>query len=602
MSMLLRRFQLMWLTYRKMLLLYLLVLLLPAGCLLYYYFEKSADILERQVTQSMLKSVQQVKINLDYRLTKVKEISDALILNTDLYEILARDPHSGTRFSQVEEEKKLGNMLRSLQGSDILKIKLYVNADKMYAGEHVNFFSLDQAVHMPWYDEVVGRNGAVQWIPTHIQHYISTPSEARVFSSARIIRDPNEYSRIIGILMLDVAEANLAAILNQAELDDHSHNMYVTDRNGMIVSHGQTEKINNPLLPPDRFKIIADQPFGIKKITLDEQTYFVIFDTLREGGWKVVSLLPAGQISRMSNQFNVGFSLVLALSLALLFIVGAFLVFAHLTRGTINRVRDITEQLRVRGAAMIEEGIPHPSGVVIRLEKSVTHMLSTFQHLMEDNYRAKEREKEARLRALQAQINPHFLYNALDTINWMALTKGAHDISRMLNMLAQYFRLTLNKGKDIVPLEDEMNLSKAYLEIQKQRFHNFDYSVEFPEWLSGRSIPKLSVQPIIENAIMHGVHNREGHHGSISVVAAAEGQTFVIRVTDDGIGMTEEQIAQLYASLNASSTSSSYGLYNVWERVRLFTGGAGRLVIESQPGRGTTVSIWFPAEEQKRNE
>ncbi|WP_214628799.1 cache domain-containing sensor histidine kinase [Paenibacillus agaridevorans] len=602
MSMLLRRFQLMWHTYRKMLLLYLLVLLLPAGCLLYYYFEKSADILERQVTQSMLKSVQQVKINLDYRLAKVQEISDALILNTDLYEILARDPQSGTRFSQVEEEKKLGNMLRSLQGSDILKIKLYVNADKMYAGEHVNFFSLDQAARMPWYDEVVGRNGAVQWIPTHMERYISTPSEARVFSSARIIRDPNAYSRIIGILMLDVAEANLAAILNQAELDVHSHNMYVADATGMIVSHGQPEKLNHPLLPPETFKLIADQPFGIEKITMDTQTYFVIFDTLSEGGWKVVSLLPAGQISRMSNQFNVGFSLVLALSLALLFIVGAFLVFAHLTRGTINRVRDITEQLRVRGAAMIEEGIPHPNGVVIRLEKSVTHMLSTFQHLMEDNYRAKEREKEARLRALQAQINPHFLYNALDTINWMALTKGAHDISRMLNMLAQYFRLTLNKGKDIVPLEDEMNLSKAYLEIQKQRFHNFDYSVEFPVVLSGRSIPKLSIQPIIENAIMHGVHNREGHHGSISVEAEAEGQAFVIRVTDDGIGMTEEQIAQLYASLNASSSSSSYGLYNVWERVRLFTGGAGRLVIESQPGRGTTVSIWFPAEEYERNE
>ncbi|WP_020620526.1 cache domain-containing sensor histidine kinase [Paenibacillus daejeonensis] len=595
MSMLLRRFLLMWMTYRRMLLLYLLVLLLPAGCLLYYYIETSAEILEDQVTQSMLKSVQQVKINLDYRLDKVKEISDALILNTELYEILARDPHKGTLFSQVEEEKKLGNMIRSLQGSDILKIKLYVNAEKMYAGEHVNFFSLDQAALMPWYDAVVGGNGALQWIPTRMESYISNPGEALVFSTARIIRDPKAYSRIIGILMLDVAEVNTASILNQAELDANNPTMYIVDQAGMIVSHGEPEKISSLLLPPVTFKIIDDQPLGIERITIDAQSYFLIFDTLYEGGWKVVSLLPASQISRMSNQFNVGFSLVLALSLALLFILGAFFIFAHITRGTINRVRDITEQLRERGAAVIEEGIPHRSGVVIRLEKSVTHMLSTFQHLMEDNYRTKEREKEARLRALQAQINPHFLYNALDTINWMALTRGAHDISRMLNMLAQYFRLTLNKGKDIVPLEDEMNLSKAYLEIQRQRFHNFDYSVAFPGVLSDRPIPKLSIQPIIENAIMHGIHNKEGHHEHISIEVEADGRACIIRVTDDGVGITEERVSELYDSLNAPSSSSSYGLYNVWERVHLFTGGEGRLTIESQPGRGTTVSMWFPA-------
>lgn len=596
MSLLLRRFQLLWLTYRRMLLLYSLIVLLPAGGLLYYYFEKSAAILEQQVTQSMLKSVQQVKINVDYRLTKVGDISDALILNTEMYEILARDPLIGTKFSQVEEEKKLGNMLRSLQGSDILKIKLYVNADKMYAGEHVNFFSLEQASRLPWYDDVIEAGGAALWIPTRTENYISSPGEARVFSTARIIRDPNEYARIIGILVLDVAEANLAAILSEAETDATSHHMYVVDRDGAIVSHRQPERIGAALLPQDVFASISGQRSGILKASIDSQPYFIIYDTLGMGEWKVVSLLPASQINRMNNQFNVGFSLVLTLSLVLLFLIGAFAVFAHVTRGTINRVRHITEQLRERGAAMIEEGIPQGSGVVIRLEKSVAHMLATFQQLMEDNFRTKEREKEARLRALQAQINPHFLYNALDTINWMALTKGAHDISRMLNMLAQYFRLTLNKGKDIVSLEDEMNLAKAYLEIQKQRFHNFDYAVEFPPELADRLIPKLSIQPVIENAILHGIQNKEGHYGRILVEAEPEGEGFVIRVADDGIGMSEEQIDRLYASLNASSSPSSYGLYNVWERVRLFTGETGRIHVESKPGEGTTVSLRIPGQ------
>ncbi|WP_168120227.1 sensor histidine kinase [Paenibacillus sp. HB172176] len=589
-----RKYQLLWLAYRRMLIVYMLIVLLPAGGLLYYYMVTSSHIVEKQVTQSILKSVQQVKINVDYRLSKVAEISDALILNKELYELLSNDPKSGVNYDQVEEEEKLESMIRNLQGNDIAKIKLYVNPDKMYAREHVNFFSLREATQLAWYDEIIRQNGSIYWAPSHEERYSGVNGEVRVISAARIIRDPKEFSRIIGILVLDVPEANLLSILRQAELDESSRSMYIVNQAEYVVSYEQRESALTLPQASELHTSMEERATGIVSRKLNSEPYYVIYDSLSEGGWKIASLLPARQINHRSADFNFGFSIVLTLSLALLFIVSAFLVFAHVTRGTIGRVRHITEQLRERGASMIEEGIPHRSGVVIQLEKSVSHMLATFQRLMDDNYRAKEREKEARLRALQAQINPHFLYNALDTINWMALTKGAHDISKMLNMLAQYFRLTLNKGNDIVALEDEMNLTRAFLEIQKQRFHNFDYSVEVAESLFGRQLPKLTVQPIIENAIMHGIHNKEEHYGHLRVVAYEEEGTLVIQVTDDGTGMEKAQVDAIMASLHASSSPSSYGLYNVWERVRLFTEGAGSLEIESEPGAGTTVSIRMP--------
>lgn len=589
------KFRLLWETHRRMILLYLIIVLLPAGALLYYYFQRSEDILERQVTMSILNSVRQVKINVDYRLSKVDEISDALILNRELYELLASDPSSGPSYSQVQEGDKLGQLIRSLQGSDIRKIKLYVNPGKMYAREHVNFFSLDEAREEPWYERVIERNGAVSWIPARTVSYLGSPGQVRVVSSARIIRDPDDYARMIGILELDVPEANLSAILAQAEDQTTSRSMYIVDGDGFIVSHALEDRIGTRLLEPDAFNEVRGQSSGIRRLSIGSEAYYLMFDTLDRNGWKAVSLVPVHRINRPNADFNFGFSLVLALSLSLLVILGAFLVFANVNRSMIARLRHITEQLRERGAIAIEEGIPRSRGVVIRLEKSVTNMLSTFQHLLEDNYRTKEKEKEARMRVLQAQINPHFLYNALDTINWMALTKGANDISRMLHMLAQYFRLSLSKGKDIVTLEEEMNLAKAYLEIQKQRFHNFEFELSYPEQLAGRSLPKLTVQPIIENAILHGIQNKEGHEGRIRLDVREDGDGFVIRVTDDGTGMSEDQVRELLASFSSPpGASSSYGLYNVWERLRLFTGGAGRLDVASAPGEGTTVSLMFP--------
>jgi two-component system sensor histidine kinase YesM len=282
---------------------------------------------------------------------------------------------------------------------------------------------------------------------------------------------------------------------------------------------------------------------------------------------------------------------VLILSFLLLFILAAFLVFAYVTDGMVERLRQITNRLRDRGADTLEDGIPNRRGVILRLEKSVAHMLTAQQQLLEDNYQTKMKEREAQLRALQSQINPHFLYNALDAINWMALTRGAQDISLMLSTLAQYFRLTLNKGKDVVTVEDELNLARAYLDIQKQRFHNFVYDVELDAAVKGHPIPKLTIQPMVENAILHGIQNKEGHTGRILVRTAPHAQGYFIRVEDDGVGMSESQIAEITSGLDARKPAS-YGLFNVMERIRIFTGDRARLDIESTIGEGTTVTVY----------
>jgi len=538
----------------------------------------------------MLRAVQQVKINVDYRLSKVSDISDSLILNEEFIHILASNPVASLGFDQVEEQRTLSNTIRSFEGKDILNIKIYVLESKMYANENVYFFNLGESDQQPWYSDVIEKGGGVHWIPTRLQNHDSTASSVQVLSLARMIRDPKQFGRIIGIMELQVLEDNFSFILNNADFSSENDTMYIVDSNGTIVSHYNSDRINEPLLEPAQYAEILNQKTGIHKVEIESKPYFVIYDTLEETGWKIISLVPVQAINQMYLESNFASSIVLILSFLLLFILAAFLVFAYVMEGMVERLRQMTTRLRLRGTETIDEGIPKRRGVVIRLEKSVTHMLSTFQHLMEENYQTKMKEREAQLRALQSQINPHFLYNALDTINWMALTRGAQDISQMLNTLAQYFRLTLNKGKDIVTVEDEMNLAKAYLDIQKHRFHSFEYVVEIDDTITSRPIPKLTVQPLIENAILHGIQNKEGHQGHITIRVLPTASGFTITVTDDGIGLSEVQITDIMSGLYSKSPTS-YGLFNVLERVRLFTENRGRIDIESIVGEGTTVTI-----------
>ncbi|MNC23336.1 Sensor histidine kinase YehU [compost metagenome] len=215
---------------------------------------------------------------------------------------------------------------------------------------------------------------------------------------------------------------------------------------------------------------------------------------------------------------------------------------------------------------------------------------------MEESYRVKVKEREAELRALQAQINPHFLYNALDMINWSAIAHGAEDTSQMIEALALYFRLSLNKGKDHVSVADELNLARVYLEIQQSRFPStFTFHISQEPGLEQCTVPKLTLQPIVENALLHGIRRSKEKKGTIRIAAERDGEDVLLTVSDDGIGMEEETAKRLLLEpppdVKADGSGSSYGLFNVNERIRIFAGEASGLSIETAPGMGTRVEV-----------
>lgn len=235
------------------------------------------------------------------------------------------------------------------------------------------------------------------------------------------------------------------------------------------------------------------------------------------------------------------------------------------------------------------------------LSNSMNTMIDKINELLEQVTTEQIRLRKAEFELLQAQINPHFLYNTLDAIIWLAEAGEQKRVVGMVRNLSDFFRTSLNQGKDINSIKEEMLHVKCYLEIQHVRYQDIlSYDIEVPEALYIYSIPKITIQPLVENALYHGIKNKRGM-GHISIRGEAGEKDFTITVTDDGIGIDETRLRQVQSGIQNKVLTGKdfYGLYNVCERIRLNFGEEYGIFIESVYGEGTSVRVILPYVEAK---
>lgn len=235
------------------------------------------------------------------------------------------------------------------------------------------------------------------------------------------------------------------------------------------------------------------------------------------------------------------------------------------------------------------------------LSNSMNTMIDKINELLEQVTTEQIRLRKAEFELLQAQINPHFLYNTLDAIIWLAEAGEQKRVVGMVRNLSDFFRTSLNQGKDINSIKEEMLHVKSYLEIQHIRYQDIlSYDIEVPEALYIYSIPKITIQPLVENALYHGIKNKRGM-GHISIRGEAGEKDFTITVTDDGIGIDETRLRQVQSGIQNKVLTGKdfYGLYNVCERIRLNFGEEYGIFIESVYGEGTSVRVILPYVEAK---
>ena len=235
------------------------------------------------------------------------------------------------------------------------------------------------------------------------------------------------------------------------------------------------------------------------------------------------------------------------------------------------------------------------------LSNSMNTMIDKINELLEQVTTEQTRLRKAEFELLQAQINPHFLYNTLDAIIWLAEAGEQKRVVGMVRNLSDFFRTSLNQGKDINSIKEEMLHVKSYLEFLHVRYQDIlSYDIEVPESLYIYSIPKITIQPLVENALYHGIKNKRGM-GHISIRGKAGEKDFTITVTDDGIGIDETRLRQVQSGIQNKVLTGKdfYGLYNVCERIRLNFGEEYGIFIESVYGEGTSVRVILPYVEAK---
>jgi two-component system sensor histidine kinase YesM len=589
---------------RAWLIAYLLLIVLPAGIFLYGYYSRSADILRNEVVRTMQQALKQAGSNLSYRLERIEDISDAAFMNANLHSYLSinsSDQSIGTQIKVIEDLRYLVETVQS--NSDVYHMRLFVDKSKLYAEERINFFTLDSLMVRPWFHAIIEGNGGIVWTGVYKESYLGGTDET-IMSAARMLRDPGDYDKVSGVLMIDVRQDIVSKILSELQFSPGMA-VYLVAQDGTIVYHPDASLIGKAVDPHLRDALNGEAE-GTKSLTLNNEKSDVLFTTLAPTGWKLVAQGTESQLSPATQRLTKRSEWRSLIEYIALFLILPFVLLAIIVRGMNRRVNHVITVIRKEGKEGRDaidglQELPAVNGDFHMLERSVDHLILRVRTLVEENYTAEIREREAQLSALQAQINPHFLYNTLDTINWIAIGKGATDISMMIDSLAKYFRLSLNKGNTIVSVTDELRLAEVYLEIQQSRFlGSFEFKVEVGEELEAYRMPKLILQPIVENALLHGIRKAKDRKGLIDIAVELYQGDLVFVISDNGIGMEEELSRRLLTEERVgpgdhTGNGSSYGLFNVNERIKLYSGEGYGLSISSLLGVGTSVTVRMKA-------
>ena len=334
----------------------------------------------------------------------------------------------------------------------------------------------------------------------------------------------------------------------------------------------------------------------IERNILDTKVY-AGFYSIANTDWFMVTVLPSPPLIHASNRLMVQIVLIYAVFLVLALIFAN--VLAHSITGRLSSV--IRQMQTVRHGPPTPMESPQAHDEIGNLIDTYNYMTRKMEELMEKQAKAAEDLRIAEFNSLQAQINPHFLYNTMDMINWMALQGQTDEISHAVQSLSRFYKLTLSRKKGISTIARELEHVTIYVQLQNMRYHDsIELITDIPDELSEYQIPKLTLQPVVENSILHGILEKESKSGTIVITGWMENEDIVLLISDDGVGISPEILSTILSGNGKSqSGGTNIAVYNTHRRLQILYGNNYGLTYSSKPGEGTDVEIRFPAHREK---
>ena len=534
--------------------------------------QEENQILINQINRSMdsyLQTIMKLSDSLYYGVIKNADLSDGSIGS----EITLLYDNNKDNIENIALLSKNGQMLESVPAA-----RLKSNVD---------------VIDENWFRNTLLKTENLHFSTPHVQTiFDGSESQYRwVISMSRAVEITNGPYTDQGVLLIDIRYNSLERLFDGVNLGNGGY-AYLISSDGEIIYHPKAQLIDSGIVKENNQESAGLKDGNYEEV-FDGEKRIVSVKTVGYTGWKIVGVTPLDGMSLNNIKTKLLMVFIIAFVLFILSIINSY-ISTRITdpikelEKAVNEIEQGNLEVEVRSAGSYE--IQH-------LGTSIQSMARRIRKLMNDIVAEHESKRRSEFDTLQSQINPHFLYNTLDIIVWMIENEKQSEAVKVVTALARFFRISLSKGKSIIPVKDELEHVRNYLMIQHMRYKNkFTYDIEADEDVLELASLKLMLQPLVENAIYHGMEFMDGD-GEILVRAWRREDDLYMSVSDNGLGMTQEQVEHLFqaADHTSSGRGSGIGVKNVNERIKLYFGTGYGLESLSEPDEGTTVTAHLPA-------
>lgn len=533
--------------------------------------------------------IQQMNQNIDSYIDYMENIAYLISSNEDVQDYLFDEKIDN------EGRYRILNQLQTIldSRSDIRNVGIISKNGRMLINDGSKSVNQDLDLNtQEWYATALEKPNGPILTSSHVQHIISG-ERPWVITLSRGIRDRSGSGEKEGVFFIDLNYSAISELCNQITVGTKGY-AFILDAKGNIVYHPQQQQLYNELQTENISLIMdTDEDTVLTGTGNDGKLYSI--SRSEKTGWTVVDCTNVKELLSKSRQAQSVYVLT-----AIILVIVALLFSRFMARSItlpIQKLRDSMKKVQ-EGDFSVSDVVVDSKNEIGSLTKSFDVMTHRIHELMEQNVHEQEEKRKSELKALQSQINPHFLYNTLDSIIWMAEGKKNEEVVLMTASLARLLRQSISNEDEVVPIANEVEYARGYLTIQKMRYKDkLEFQIEVDSSILYIPLIKLVLQPIIENAIYHGLKYKESK-GLLIVKGFMKDGNAVLQVIDDGVGMDEETLAHIYDKHKVNYHSNGVGVYNVQKRLKLYYGEDYGITYTSELGKGTTATITIPGRQE----